>query len=731
MVKDRIIPVPRHIQLTGDKSIILGKSGEAFCHLETVSLPDDTLVLSAVTLLRSHIQGLLNAEVNGQVPIRLVVEEAPAGIMNTEQAYRLEVTSEAIILTGFGHAGLYYGAVTLVQCLVLEDNLLQLPCMNIMDWPEFKTRGHFMESRYGSNLMTLNDWKYVVDHMASLKMNQLVIGIYGCWCVQYDGRVSEYLYIPITKYPELKTPVVIHYYSPSEGRWINEEKLPPMFEEDFLSELIAYGKSRAVTIFPLFNSLGHNTLIPSMLPEVSAKEEYGQATLTGFCTSNPATYEILFSIYDEIIDRYLIPNGIDSFHVGLDEVCDGIAYNAKDIFKMRSPWCRCKKCRNTDRQTLFINHAIKILNHLKNSGMRNIYLYNDMLTGRDGSITGESCTQMMQALRKNDLTDCVIIDWWTYEAFAKDLTFTSTRPELGLRHTVKPWNGYYHWTVLTNSLPNTLLLTTMGAAENAEGVQSYSAWDESYYRNHAALADCSWNIKGAGTAKEMTFRYVRFHFGPEASRAEHAFHLLDLICGESVNQSVDAPAMSAYHLMLNVLSYYFYSYVKPDKPYPRIFPGEAISILREKPKENLKTLLAIASMAEEARNIFLQIAMNPQCNGKMARRYAYEAGNCRCLTEDYIVLLRMSELTESEESDRFAIIRELASERKLARLSLMSELEHTKEHYLMASHMRNHSIFMQFFSDLKAYITDMGSGNLKLDFNDMRYLESEAFRKLR
>ncbi|NLC44725.1 MAG: hypothetical protein GX783_10665 [Clostridiales bacterium] len=49
----------------------------------------------------------------------------------------------------------------------------------------------------------------------------------------------------------------------------------------------------------------------------------------------------------------------------------------------------------------------------------------------------------------------------------------------------------------------------------------------------------------------------------------------------------------------------------------------------------------------------------------------------------------------------------------------------------MSSHMRNQSIFMQFFADLEGYLANTKTEDVKLDFYDMRYLESEAFKKLR
>ena len=48
-------------------------------------------------------------------------------------------------------------------------------------------RGHFMECRYGSDFMTLDDRKDAIDYFADMKINTLIIGLYGCWPRQYDG----------------------------------------------------------------------------------------------------------------------------------------------------------------------------------------------------------------------------------------------------------------------------------------------------------------------------------------------------------------------------------------------------------------------------------------------------------------------------------------------------------------------------------------------------------------
>lgn len=76
-------------------------------------------------------------------------------------------------------------------------------------------------------------------------------------------------------------------------------------------------------------------------------------------------------------------------------------------------------------------------------------------------------------------------------------------------------------------------------------------------------------------------------------------------------------------------------------------------------------------------------------------------------------------------------IQALAKARKEARLALMILFEETKEEFLMASHMRNHTIFMQYFADLEAYLAKTPCEDVVLDFTDNTHFASEAFWALR
>lgn len=734
-VFDRIVPIPYKSTLLSGAPVVLGAPGKNDCCVELDVPCTDPLIDTAKHRLYTHFSNVLNAEPGsmGNIKIVLTLGKAPEGMVNAEQGYFFKAADNQITITGFGTAGLYYGVITLCQMLYLEHNVLSLPAMEILDRPDLRTRGHMVECRFGSNLMTLADWKKVVDDMAAVKMNQMVVAVYGCWNVQYDNRVSEYLYVPIRKYPQLKTPVVKRYYSAAQKCWVDDECLPPMFEEDFFGELIAYGKTQGVEVLPLVNSYGHNTLIPATFPEISAKDENGEPQLTGLCTRNEKTYEVFFTVYDEIIDRYLKPNGITSFHIGLDEVRAGNAQNADDIFKKRTDFCQCPQCKDATKAELYLNHALRLIKHLKAKGMKNIYIYHDMM--RKSPKNPEGLVNVFdRMLRENDLQNEVIMDWWTYADVPERMNFHSTEPQYGLRRTVKPMNGYYHWNVVSHTLRNVKLLATVAHDEHCEGMQSYSAWDESYDRTNMTQANYAWNYEGTGSVAQASDKYIRVKFGSQFAKAKRAFQLFDWITearADAVGEGAD-PSVSSYDFMMWTLGYYIYSYVVPGKPYPRSFPGEAVQKLLGLRWTYERQLYSIASMAKEAEDCWKDVAEDPNVDQRMACRFAYDAAAYRCLAEDYIALLQMYDLAQDGLNGcTVNAIRQLAAERKNARLVVMAKLENNKEAYLHPSHLRNNTLFMQFFTDLEGYLANTAPENIRLDFSDFSNFASDAFQKLR
>lgn len=721
----QIKPIVQKIELK-NANLSLGKIAAPNFKIIAESFEDE-LCANAVSVLNKRLSEITNTssdEFLGKVEISLKISNAvPKEIKKNEnQAYTIEISENKIELVGYGSAGLYYAVNTLLQCVFVENTKVYVPMLSILDYPDMKTRGHFFETRFGSNLMTLDDWKAVVDDLESMKLNQLVVGLYGCWCVQYDNVVSEYVYVKIPKYPLIKSDVIKKYYSPKNKKWVNETVEVPMARDDFFGELVKYGKSKGVEVLPLWNSYGHNTLIPKVYPEVAPKIN-GEASKLAFCVSNPKTYELMFDIYDHIIDNYLKPNGIESFHIGLDEVREEFAIDPDNLFKIYSPWCECESCKGLTNQERMQKHAVKLISHLKEKGMKNIYLYCDMIAPKR---LGMDASEFKKLLLEKDLMDVTVVDWWAYGNEKEKLNIMNSMPEYGFRATFKPWNSYYHWAHTFDATANIFYMTEFANRDNAEGIQSYSGWDKTADRNHQAIADFSWNFKGSGTPDDYKLRYNEREFPTRLEEAKRGFEIYD-----AVSFSDAFPNNSISRALCH---YYPSSYprLNPTPLYPRNYPGDSVKAIMENP-EYTEELKRISTLADEGYQIFTSLAKDSACNTIMARKYAAELRHYRDNTKDFLAFLEMQSLVETSQkgaelSNKLLLI---ATERRNNRLDLMLEVEEAKEEFLVPSHLRNHTILMQVFDDLVTYLKETEPSDIMLDFTNLSNISSELFWKLR
>ncbi len=724
-ILSKIKPLPQYAKQK-DGRVILGTGGETAFEIVTENISGG-LATKAVEVLQRTLCAQIG-EKCGPTTVKITVrlsEDGPDTVAaNPEQAYRIDAADGEIVLTGYGEAGVYYAVTTLMQCVCAEYNDVFVPQMEIVDWPDLKTRGHFVESRFGSNLMELADWKAVVDDIRDKKMNRLVISLYGCWTVQYDGMISEYVYIPVRKYPKIRSDVIKKYYSPTQGEWVSETVPTPMAEQDFFGALVQYGKECGVEVIPLWNSFGHNTLIPRAYPQVSARIG-GKPSGFGFCLSCKETYDMLFSIYDQIIDEYLAPNGITSFHIGMDEVRLQIAADASDIFKKRSPWCECDACRKLSNEEKFINHAVKLIAYLKSRGMTSVYIYSDMFK------KVASPEKFYEILKENDLLDVTVIDWWTYTNCKERLGFDTTYPALNIRSTVKPWNSYAHWSITFDTVPNVYHLCEIAQREkNIEGLLSYCGWDQSCDKNHASMADYSWNFDGTGSVDDFRATYAMREFPGHFEEAKRALELVDQI-SEEQSSSGEEGRVGNMTFLQNDVCYYFFCNVAEGKEYPRNFPGEGMGRILEKREMYEKQLADIADMASQALEVFDQLSVAQDCNRALAKRFACETQNYLCLAKDYLALLEIYDTVTAGAANASQCVAQIAGKRKQERLALMDKIENVKEVYLIPCQLRNQSIFMQLFADIEAFAAKTGAGTPAIDVCNLKNLATDKFWWLR
>ena len=93
-----------------------------------------------------------------------------------EQAYKIEILTNKIIISHSTEVGAYYATLTLKQ--ILDQTQEKIQCLDIFDEPDLKVRGFMMDiSR--DKVPTVETIKKVIDIMSEIKMNHLQLYVEG------------------------------------------------------------------------------------------------------------------------------------------------------------------------------------------------------------------------------------------------------------------------------------------------------------------------------------------------------------------------------------------------------------------------------------------------------------------------------------------------------------------------------------------------------------------------
>jgi hypothetical protein len=396
-------------------------------------------------------------------------------------------------------------------------------------------------------------------------------------------------------------------------------------------------------------------------------------------------------------------------------------------------WCQCPKCRDISKGDIYIQHIVKLVGYLKQKGIKNVIMACDMLqTRRQRGLDGleNMPERLMDAIKAAKLEDTLVMDWWSYHDHPDKNLIDSMRPELGMRGLCVPWNGYHHWILTLNPIANSKVLAEVNRRDGGEGLYAYSMWDRAADRTHDAIVEYAWNLEGTGQPNDLTRRYALRHFGPRAHEAFRAFRMMDWCTEERYTAKFSIPEadhISNWDLFSYKLSPYFFSGIKKDAPYPRAFVDEALKFLLTMRNDIERTLYSVSAMAKDAKEIFLDLAMDSRCDYEIALRQAYECENYQVLAEDWLAILEIYDLSQGEDHTPIAAV---ARTRQQARLDLMARCERIKERCIMESMaMRQHCLFMQLFADMADYIES--TEEPRLDLMNVREVLGETSLWLR
>jgi hexosaminidase len=295
----------------------------------------------------------------------LLTISPPATGDSRDESYELLVTGDGVRISARRVAGLFYGVQTLRQLLPPQAYAREIgrnvswtvPALRIEDTPRFSWRGMMLD--VSRHFFPKSFVKECIDIAASHKLNTFH------WHLTDDQGWR----IQITRYPKLT----------SVGAWrVDREQFPwkrrkpadagevatygGFYTQDDIREVVAYAKSRYVTIVPEIEMPGHAMAALSGYPEFSCTggpftvRTGGYWPITDiFCAGNDSTFAFLQNILSEVVE--LFPG--EYFHVGGDEA-------------NKANWKKCPRCQariaaehlknEEELQSYFIRRIEKFLN---------------------------------------------------------------------------------------------------------------------------------------------------------------------------------------------------------------------------------------------------------------------------------------------------------------------------------------------------------------------------------
>lgn len=242
-----------------------------------------------------------------------------------DEAYKLQVAENRIIISANGYSGFLYGLESLRQLLPAEiesptlqkDITWAVPAVEIKDSPRFRWRGlmldvsrHFFPKEYVLK---------VIDGLALHKMNVLHLHL-----VDDQGWRIE-----IKKYPKL-TEVGAYRVDKEDMHWNARPEPKPsenptyggFYSREDIKEIVAYAKEKGIEVVPEIEMPAHVMSAIAAYPELSCKGEPVMVPSGGvwpiteiYCAGKESTFEFLENVLTEVMD--LFPSKY--IHVGGDE----------------------------------------------------------------------------------------------------------------------------------------------------------------------------------------------------------------------------------------------------------------------------------------------------------------------------------------------------------------------------------------------------------------------------
>lgn len=262
------------------------------------------------------------------------------------EGYVLHVSNRKIVIAGWDDPGAFFGLQSLRQ-LIRAGNGMKVPGVKVRDWPNMPFRAIRLYVPGPENMAFFK--RFLRDFMALYKFNQVIVELN---CMRLDNHPEINAgWVEFGKdlqYSRRNRPVGIR----GEGKTSSHYDAGDGFiiEKEDVRDILEFANKNFIKVIPEIPSLTHCYYLLTRHSELA--EYPGDNWPDTYCPSNPASYELLFEVYDEYIE-VMKPEMV---HIGHDE--------------WRIPLDVCPNCKGKDYSEIYVQDVNKIYNYLSEKGIK-------------------------------------------------------------------------------------------------------------------------------------------------------------------------------------------------------------------------------------------------------------------------------------------------------------------------------------------------------------------------
>ncbi|MBO7741083.1 MAG: hypothetical protein J6S21_00885, partial [Victivallales bacterium] len=354
-------------------------------------------------------------------------------------------------------------------------------------------------------------------------------------------------------------------------------------------------------IFPCFNILSRGTLLPRLIPAISAKDSKGKATGDGICLSSADSRQALEKIFGAFLDKYY-PEGCDFFHLGCADLGGPRLRPGKST--PESTWCACKKCAGTDHGQLLADFLGHIVPFLVSKGVGKVVLFSDQMLNGEKFLKG-ALADVLKA--QPELASHLVIQWEDLgnEASSK-LIAPANADKLGVESWITPVGCQDNFANFVDRRANIDAALQM-ALKRQNAIVARSQYDPAYQNHYALIGLRAWEPTDCteDTVASIQARWAELQWSAYSDKLINAREKLS-----------EAAANPVYQLIVPA-EYFKLEAVSAKKGGSDIlppYPGTALEKLA-KCKNGMKELDKAAEAAETAfstvSNMMSRVKWNP------------------------------------------------------------------------------------------------------------------------